>query len=59
MDSNAKNSWSNRDAKLLAFTTLEVRFMVDSSSYSNNKSLTNAIVTMIPYFFDIDPALEE
>ena len=55
MDSNAKNSWSNRDAKFLAFTSLEVRFMVDSSSYSNNRSLTNAIVTMIPYFFDYRP----
>ena len=55
MDSNTKNSWSNRDAKFLAFTSLEVRFMVDSSSCSNNKSLTNAIVTMIPYFFDYRP----
>ena len=55
MDSNAKNSWSNRDAKFLALTSLEVRFMVDSSSCSNNKSLTNAIVTMILYFFDYRP----
>ena len=43
------------DAKFLAFTSLQVRFMVDSSSCSNNKSLTNAIVTMIPYFFDYRP----
>ena len=27
-----------------AFTSLEVKFLVDSSSCSNNKSLTNAIV---------------
>ena len=55
MDSNVKNSWSNRDAKFLAFTSVEVRFVVDSSSCSNNKSLTSAIVTMIPYFFDYRP----
>ena len=30
--------------EFLAFNFLEVRFLVDSSSRSNNKSLTNAIV---------------
>ena len=39
----------------LAFTSLEVRFLEDSSSCSNDKSLTNAMVMMIPYFFDQTP----
>ena len=34
------------------FLELEVRFLVDSSSCGNNKSLTNAMVMMVPYFFD-------
>ena len=53
MDSNAKIFLVKQKCKeLLAFTSLEVRFLVDSSSCSNNKSLTNAIVMMVPYFFD-------
>jgi len=51
MDSNTKTFWSNRNAEFLAFTFLEVRFLVDL--LQQQKSLTNAIgIVMIPYFFD-------
>ena len=52
MDSNVKIFWSNRNAEFLAFTFVEVKFLVDNSSCSNNKSPTNTIVVMIPYFFN-------
>ena len=57
MDSNAKFFLVKQKCnKFLAFTSQKVRFLVDNSSRSNNKSLTNAIVMMKPYFFD--PTLE-
>ena len=49
MDSNLVKQ---KCKEVLAFTFLEVRFLVDSGGCSNNKRLTNAIVMMIPYFFD-------
>ena len=50
MDSNAKSFMVKQKCKdFLAFQSLEVRFLVDSSSCSNN---TNAIAMMIPHFFD-------
>ena len=56
MDSNVKFLGAKQKCEeFLAFTSLEVRFLVDSSSCSNNKSFTNAIVMMIPYFFDKTP----
>ena len=45
MDSNAKNVLVKQKCKeFLTFSSLEVKFLVGSSSCSNNKSLTNAIV---------------
>ena len=41
--------------RVLGFSSPEVRFLVDSSNCSNNKSLTRHIVMMIPYFFDETP----
>ena len=45
-----ENFWSNRNTEFLAFTFLEVRFLVDSSNCGNNRRLTNATV-MVLYFF--------
>ena len=53
MDSNVK--FVGLNAEFLAFSPLEVRFLVDSSSCRNNKSLTNTIVMVVPYFFDQTP----
>ena len=56
MDSNTKNLLVKQKCKeFLAFISLEVRFLLDSSSYSNNKGLTNAIVMVVLYFFDYRP----
>ena len=56
MDSNAKSLLLIQKCKeFLAFTSLKVRLLVDSSSCNNNKTLTNAIVMMISYFFDYTP----
>ena len=56
MDSNARNFLVKQKCiELMAFTSLEVRFLVDSSCSS--KGLTNAIVMMV-VFLRLDPALE-
>ena len=49
--SNANIFGANKCNEFLAFNSLEVRFLVDSSSCSN-KSLIDVIVMMILYFFD-------
>ena len=58
MDSNAKFFLVRRNAEFLTFSSLEVRFLVDSTcrSCSNNKSLTNAKVehSWISYSLTID-----
>ena len=57
MDSNANFFFlvKQKCKEFLAFTFLEVRFLVDSSSCSNTRSLTNATVMLVPYFFDYRP----
>ena len=54
MDSNAKIFLIEQKCnEFLAFSSLEVRFLADSSSCSNNKSIANAIAMM-----RLDPTLE-
>ena len=50
-----KQKFLGVEQKFLAFTSLEVEFLVDNSSCNNNRSLTNAIVMVVPYFFDYRP----
>ena len=50
MDSNVKKFLVKQKCKeLMAFTSLEVRFLVDSKQLQQQ---TNAIVMMVPYFFE-------
>ena len=59
MDSNAKNFLVKRNAKSSWPSVIEVRFLVDSSSCSNNKSLTNAKVEHLwnTVFLQLDPGI--
>ena len=55
MDSNTQNFLVEQKCRVPGLHLSRSEFLVDNSSCSNDKSLTNAIVMMVPYFFNQTP----